>query len=50
MSETQPPLLRIQEARVRIEKVDKVTLSGLSTDHHQKVGNNHNRNLWSLPL
>ena len=45
VSKTQPPLLRIKEARVKIEKVDKVTLSGLSTDHCQKVGSNHNRNL-----
>ena len=35
---------------MRIEKADKVTLSGLSVDHHQKVGNDHNHNLLSLPL
>ena len=40
-----PPILRIKEARVRIEKADKAALRGPSTDHHQEIGNDHDQNL-----
>ena len=42
--ERQPPILRIKEARLRIEKADKVALSVPSTNHHQEVGNYHDQN------
>ena len=42
--ERRPPILRIKEARVKIEKADKVALSGPSTNHHQEVGNDYDQN------
>ena len=38
------PILRIKEARVKIEKADKVVLSGPSTNHYQEVRNDHDQN------
>ena len=43
--ERQPTILRIKEARVRIEKADKAALRGPSMNHHQEIGNDHDQNL-----